>query len=322
MNRQNSASFASSRSTVQARVRRERMFVMGGGTLIIALLVLATLVLTNKPQVEAMQEVSVVPKATEEIAFGTVVLLAPTSEVAKGTKLSRVELTKIYWPRDQVPENAVRDIDNVRDLYAKRNLVASQPIVRSDLTVSPPSYGISDVLPEGHRATSLQVDAEEGVEGWATPGAHVDVLLTYMDREEQRNKTRLIVEGAVVLSFDGSTRAGRDTTARQVGGRMSGGRNSTVTLMVSLEDSMELQTAKAMGKISLVLRNVSDSSTPASRVFSPEKWEKTPQKTSKKKNSSIRGFVRMSDDNGEEKTLILQDESWWEADNSGDKFGE
>jgi len=302
-----------------AQARRERMYIVGSGTLLVALLVLATLLLIDKPEVEAKQEINAQPKATEEIAFGTVVLLAPTSEVAKGTKLSRVELSKVYWPREQVPENAVRDLENVSELYAKRILTAKQPILMSDLTVSPPSYGIANSLPEGYRAASLQVDAEEGVEGWATPGAHVDVLLTYLDREEQRNKTRLIVEDAVVLSFGGSTRAGREQTAGTITTRSSS--QNTVTLMVTADDSLEVQTAKAMGRISLVLRNVSDTSSVANKVFSPEKWDKAP-KASKKRSSSTKGYIRMQDESGQEKTLILQDESWWEADSSGGRFGE
>ena len=324
MNGRNSGSFTRASGSfnrigpARAQAQRERLMVVGGGSVLVALVILTTLLLTNKTDVDARTDFQVEPQATTNIAFGTVVLVAPKVEVAKGTKLARVELSKVYWPRDQVPEGAVREVENVRDMYAKRNLSANQPLIRSDLSATPSQIGIMSSLPPGHRAASIRVDATEGVEGWATPGAHVDVLLTYVKKESNTRTTRIVVEDAIVLSYDGSTQAKRgelQATTSQIS------ESSTVTLMVSLEDSLELQTAKAIGKISLVLRNISDSNAPIRKEFGEEDWEKTEKP--RRKGKAIKGFVKMSGQDGKDKTLVLrEDQSWWESEDSDDEFGE
>ena len=315
----NSGSF-SRIGPARARAKRERMMVVGGGSVIFALLVLTTLLLTNRSDVDATQDMKLQPQVTDEIAFGTVVLVAPKVEVVKGTKLSRVELSKVYWPRDQVPEGAVREAENIREMYAKANLPANQPILRSGISATLPSYGIMESLPPGHRAASIDVDATSGVEGWATPGAHVDVLLTYIERETGLNTTRVVVEDAIVLSFDGSTKVNK-SEKDLINGR-SAISGSTVTLMVSLEDSLELQTARAMGKINLVLRNVNDTTTPIKRTHNPNDWKNDKAKRNNRKLT--KGIIRMSDKDGKTRTLTLKDgeQNWWESDETEDNFGD
>jgi len=325
MNGRNSGSFNRNSGSfsrigpARAQAQRERLMVVGGGSVLIALIILTTLLLTNDTDVDARTDFQVEPKATQEIAFGTVVLVAPKVEVAKGTKLARIELSKVYWPRDQVPEGAIREVEDIRNMFAKSNLSANQPILRSDLSSAPPSYGIMEYLPEGHRAASIRVDATEGVEGWATPGAHVDVLLTYVDKESRSNTTRIVVEDAIVLSVGGSSKAKRgDSEATST--RVSD--STTVTLMVSLNDSLELQTAKAIGKVSLVLRNINDSTTAADKDFTVDDWKINKNKAAKPKKN-LKGWVSIPGKDGKRKSLVLrEDQSWWESDESDDEFGE
>ena len=164
MNGRTSGTFARM-GPARAQARKERLIYVGGGGVMIVLMALAVLLLTNRSTVEARSNFQPQETAEDELAFGMVVLLAPTAEVPKGTKVGRVSLQRIAWPRNQVPEGAVREAENIQDMFSKVPLRANQPIIRSDLSTQAPQFGIMDYLPPGHRAVTIEVDATAGVEG-------------------------------------------------------------------------------------------------------------------------------------------------------------
>jgi len=286
--------------------RKQRAVFIFGSTVLFALVALVALLVYNDNLVQAKEttDTNIVEK-TEE-AFGTVVLIAPISKLQKGTKLNTTNLREVHWPRDQVPEGAVRSLTEAIGMYSANTLNPNQPIVSNTISPTPPTYGIGDLLPPGHRAVTIEVDAITGVEGWATPGAHVDVYLTHRDVESGVYKTRVAVEDAVVLSYGGETR------------KMSQGANertkiqSTVTLAVAFGDSLKIQTAKAVGKITLALRNSNDLASQGSNEFAATEWEgRTVKKTSKDTLVS-KGYAKYTDLSGNERQFILgNDEKWW-----------
>lgn len=292
--------------------RREHLLVFGGSTLMFAFLVTAALLLYSNSVVQAREDVVVEPASDSEIAFGTVVLVAPTSRVPKGTRLTSVHLREIHWPRDQVPEGAVRSFQDVDGIYVTAALPAHQPILRGNIATTPPSFGIGELLPAGHRAVSIEVDAISGVEGWATPGVHVDVYLTYFEKQEGVHKTRVAVEDAVVLSYGGEAKKTdqHDVEKTTVA--------STVTLAVPFEDSLKIQTAKAMGEIALALRNSNDLGSQGRGEFGGNDWDS--RKPAPKQDSKFvpQGFATFTDTTGGEHQFFLgKDDRWWKSGNEG-----
>jgi pilus assembly protein CpaB len=286
--------------------QRERLFVIGGGTLLFALITVGLMIVYSNQTVQAGSPAVAQRPVSEETVFDSVVLVVPAENIPQGAKLSAASLREITWPRDGIPEGAVRDMKDAREMFAKASLAANQPIPRSALSASPLQQGISDLLPPGHRAVTIEVDATSGVEGWATAGAHVDVLLTYLDQSDNTTKTRVAVENAVVLSFNGIATA--PTSTENSGSIKSA---STVTLAVSFDDSLKMQTARAMGRISLSLRNEVDGKSMGDRTFAANEWDKT-QKKQGPTRAVPKGFARFSDSKGNEKQFILRDDKkWW-----------
>jgi pilus assembly protein CpaB len=274
-----------------------------------SLVVIAAILIYSNNAVQAREDVVAVDKtSTEESTFGTVLLVAPTSRVPKGLKLTAAYLREIHWPRDQVPEGAARSIGDLVGMYTTNTLPANQPIVRTAVSPNPPSYGIGELLPPGHRAVTIEVDAITGVEGWATPGAHVDVYLTHREESTGVFKTRVAVEDAVVLSYGGEAKkinpTDRERTKIQ----------STVTLAVSFEDSLKIQTAKAIGRITLALRNSTDVGSQGNGEFAATDWNG--QQAAPKSNNKFvsKGFAKFSDGSGNEQQFVLgSDERWWKS---------
>ncbi|MBL7663093.1 Flp pilus assembly protein CpaB [bacterium] len=285
----------------------ERLLYIGGGILIFAMAIIVAVVIYSYNEVEARQTLTSNSSDPSDVAFGTMALLSPAKIIPAGTKLNDVPLVQVNWPRTEVPEGAVRDAADMRDMYAKVDLQPNQPIIKSSLSSVPIIGGVADIIPPGHRATTIEVDSTSGVEGWATPGAHVDVIVTYQDSTDGKKKSQIAIEDAVVVSYNGQTKVG-DTKEGTIG-RLS--QTATVTLAVPVMDAVKLHTARAMGKISLILRNTSDVRSVGDALVTSTDLSKV-QPDPKKSLGDPQGFVRYKDGKGGEMHMELRDKKWWE----------
>ncbi len=299
--------------------RKERILFVGGGALLFSLLLIAAVLTIHSQLVQAREGIVAEPAVTNEVALGTVVLIAANTKIPKGAKLTANYLREVHWPRDQVPEGAVRNFQDVENMFATSALPENQPILRSALATTPPTFSLGELLPPGHRAVTIQVNATSGVEGWATPGVHVDVFLTYLDPADGVNKTRVAVENAVVLSFGGSAKTADSTDSLE---RSSAAMDTTtVTLAVPFADSLKIQTAISMGRITLALRNNNDLASPGLGVFGANEWEQRPRvRVEEKKAVQLsKGFARITDADGNEKEFVLGNDDKWQTDTGGDE---
>lgn len=253
------------------------------------------------------------PNEHEGRGHETVILVTATSRIDKGTKLSSTQLREISWPRDQVPQGALRNVDEGVNMYVTAPLEENQPILRSSISPSRPMSGIQDLLPPGSRAVTIPVNQTSSIEGWATPGAHVDVLLTYLDRNETVSKTRVIVENAVVLSYGGNAKVSDHSDEAP---NMD---VSTVTLGIPFSESLKITTAMDLGRISLVLRNSNDVSSQGGGVFSADEWDRKVAPPAPRPAPVARGYARAVGHDGRDKQFVLGDDNRWK-DNQSEEF--
>ncbi len=302
----------------QAAMRRERLLFLGGGTLLFSSVLIATLLIVQSQSVQAKpKEISVEP-LNEEVALGTVVLLAANSKIPKGTKLTPAYIREVHWPRDQVPEGAVRKIDDIENMFTTASLVENQPILRGSLAANPPSLGIGDLLTPGMRAVTINVNATSGIEGWATPGAHVDVLLTYMDPKDAKNTTIVAVENAVVLSYGGSAKTESNDDMDRDKNLTS---STTATLAVSVEDSLKIQTAIAMGRITLALRSVQEIGAANVKEFKQDQWDQSHRTQQADKKPIVNnGYAKVPGKDGSARQYVLSPDGKWQNDTPEDEL--
>ncbi len=235
-----------------SRNDKERLLFVAAAGLALSLLVITLLVLNFKPTADARELAT--NESVQAPLVGTVSLLAPERLISAGRKLSEMRFKEVFWPRNQVPEEAIRDISEVQEMYAKVDLQPGLPITRSSLTSEPMSMQLP--LTPGMRAVSIEVDATAGLEGHALPGTKVDVVLTF--HEDQKLTSKVIVQNARVLSYGG------DATVPAKRGpvdKLVGTPGKTLTLEVSTEDALKVQTARQMGRLSLIMRAPEDEKT-------------------------------------------------------------
>lgn len=225
---------------------RERLLFVAAAGLAFSLLIILVVVFNFKNPANAGQDY--VPPEIPSTQVGTVRLLTTDREVKAGTSLQDVAFKEIYWPRNQVPEGAILDPAEVRNMYAKIALSSGVPLQQKHVTSE--REDVTLPLTPGNRAVAIQIDAESSVEQHTLPGTQVDVLLTYYQAGELT--TKVIVQNARVLSLGGNT----DRTRRRDGLIRNNVR--TITLDVAPNDALEIHTAKKLGDLSLMMRAPDD----------------------------------------------------------------
>lgn len=237
--------FAKHRGSVKRKNERDRLLFVAAAGLAFSLLVIMLVVLNYQSDASAGNPIttsSVIPPSV-----GTTSLYVLERPVKAGQKLGDVALKEAFWPRNNVPEGAIMDKAEVKELYAKYDLPANVPLTRDQFT-NQPGQSTLPVTP-GNRAVTIEVDNTSGLEGLALPGTRVDVVLTYSKDGELTSK--VIVQNARVLASGGDTKtvSERPTFERTV----STAARST-TLDVSTSDALKISTARQLGRLSLMMR--------------------------------------------------------------------
>ncbi len=286
---------------------RQRVIFLGGGALAISAMTLgATVLFTDK---EASAHVKGAPTETVNTMISQVQVLVPGQNIRAGEKIVPSMLKEVSYPRNEVPEGAIRKGEWQGEMYAKANLPVDQLMMREGVSSTAPLGSVADLIKPGYRAVTIEVDATSGVEGWATAGAHVDIVVTYVDPADGRKKSQIAIEDAVVLSFNRNTeRLGKDASEARIGSV------ATVTLSLATLDAVKLHTARSLGKISLLLRSIDDAKGVGNATITAEDFKQPNSKplTNEPKNfRSITGYASFVDKNGQTRELELKNGSLW-----------
>ncbi len=183
----------------------------------------------------------------EQVELKMVDVLVPIQKIESGTVLEPVLFRVEQRPDVGLSSRVVKGFDQIKGYFARSMIVPGEPLISDLITPVRPTNAITASIPEGYRAVTINVNATSSVEGWALPGAKVDVIWASRIRGEAG--VTVIVQNAKILSAERQI----DTSAK-VGAPVP----STVTLLVSAEDSSKVQLAATAGALSLSLRGDTD----------------------------------------------------------------
>ncbi len=225
--------------------------------------------------------------------FDTIRVPVPVEPVAAGTKLRDVKFRTVSFPKHQVPQGAVSDLTPLLDAVAVAPLPADLPLFRKNVSLNGgASNPVIERIPDGMRAMTIRVDATSAVEGWAGSGAVVDVLLAEKDR------TSVVAEKVKILSAERSVSPVQGVDSPNV--------PSTVTLLVTQEQCLAINTAIPLGKIAFALRSTQDGGNWGRTEFSAThlKGGGVPMR----RQSEVRGYVTIK--GKEDQSFALTDGKW------------
>lgn len=198
-------------------------------------------------------------KVIKETPIDMVEVLIPVQTIEQGKPLEPSLFRKEKRVKEGLSPKVVRDFEEIQGFYARTLIVPDQPLHSDYITKTRPVNEIIQQIPEGFRAVTIRVDQISSVEGWARPGALVDVV--WASKVNGQAAVTVIVERAKILSAERITE--NQNQAQEGGGdpkNMGGPVPSTVTLLVTSDDANKIQLATTAGTLSLNLRGESGGS--------------------------------------------------------------
>jgi len=246
--------------------------------------------LTHVPFEEEIRASIALPAPSGE----TVGMLVAKTPIEIGTRLTPAMFEVVQRPLGELPAKAVRNFSEVEGHYAYAQIHREQPLLMPQVTPIRPVNSITAAIPNGYRAVSITVDEKSGVEGWARPGAMVDVIWTSQIRNVPG--ATVIVQNAKVLSAE------RITEHRDMAEQAP--MPSTVTLLVPTSDANKIQLGSTTGLLGLALRGDGDATAnPVSSMTTKDllsRNEAPPERVS-------HGKISVREGNGEKKEFDISE---------------
>lgn len=180
------------------------------------------------------------------------------ADISLGQQITPDIVKLVDWPASSLPPGVITDQHALDGRVTRTSLSRGEPVLESKLTPMGTKGGLSAVIADGKRAITVRVNDVVGVAGFALPGSFVDIIVntqkdkdikggTTADRNEQ-SISKIVLEKILVLAV--AQEVNRDETKPKV--------VNAVTLEVSPEEAEQLDLARSVGTLSLVLRNQID----------------------------------------------------------------
>ena len=178
-------------------------------------------------------------------------ILVALADIDIGSKLDAQNVKLEDWPKNKIPEGAVRRLDDVKEKFANSRFFKGEPIHVNRITDNLRS--VAGTVPEGFRAIPVKVD-EDTVMKAISPGDRVDVnVFLRKNNEIPVTGVFTILKNVRVFAVNTNT----ERTAAE-GGKSETANFRTISLLVKPDQSRELSLAAQVGKILLSLRRPDD----------------------------------------------------------------
>ena len=193
----------------------------------------------------------------QQSASGVTKVAVAATDINLGQRLSPEFVKLVDWPTASLPPGVINDQRAIDGRVTKTSVLRGEPVLESKLTPVGTKGGLSAVIADGKRAITVRVNDVVGVAGFALPGSFVDIIVNTQkdaatksassERTEQ-SISKIVLEKILVLAV--AQEVNRDETKPKV--------VNAVTLEVSPEEAEQLDLARSVGTLSLVLRNQVD----------------------------------------------------------------
>ena len=180
-------------------------------------------------------------------------ILVALADIDIGTRLDDKNVQLEDWPKNKVPEGAVRRLEDIKDKFASGRFYKGEPLNVRQITDNPDTVAVN--IPPGYRAVPVKVE-EDTVMKAISPGDRVDVNV-YLRKNQEVPKTGVFTILKNVRIFAVNTNTER-TTSDSTSGKPQSASFRTVSLLVKQEQARDLNLAAQVGKILLTLRRPDD----------------------------------------------------------------
>ncbi len=178
-------------------------------------------------------------------------VLVAANQFDHGTPLTAENLKVEQWPLQIIPENAVTDLEEVKNMAITTRLSKGLAILKTDIVNKNEIRNLA--IPPGFKVVAIKVAADDTFNGLLAPGDKVDVIGVVRVRDETnsgKNTTvsETFLKNITVFSVNENMRAGG---ARELTGAKN---NSIVSVLVNERQSEKIVLIQKVAQLKLVLR--------------------------------------------------------------------
>ena len=232
---------------LKERFTRYKINGKWGSLLIAAGLGIASIVLVNIYLNQQSEQIKEKIQAQNSQPMITVVVAnidLKTGDIVTTDAVASRSVPKAFYESNAFLVDASDDLIGQKLAYPVSRGV---PITRSDL--DPAGKSFSNLVNEGKRAVTFQVDDTNSISTMLAPGNHVDLVLVV--QKEKGDEVRPLLEDVTVIATGEETNAAASLNVSQQDIRRS---YNTVTVQLDPESANKLILAQVVGKINVVLR--------------------------------------------------------------------
>jgi pilus assembly protein CpaB len=183
----------------------------------------------------------------QQSASNTLQVIVAQRDLQMGTRLQPDMLQTLAWPKSAAIQGPLTSLDQAVGRVIRVPVLQGEPLLQSKLAAAGEKGGLSSVLESGQRAVTVKVNEIMGVAGFALPGNFVDVMVNTPDSQNQP-VSKIVIERIRVLAV------AQDVSTNESKPRVV----NAVTLQVTPQQAEQIDLARSVGTLSLVLRSHSD----------------------------------------------------------------
>ncbi|MCG9754781.1 Flp pilus assembly protein CpaB [Shewanella insulae] len=188
-------------------------------------------------------------------------VIVATQPLQKGDIISQANMSVRQIRADTLPLDAIHPsrFGEIAGQMLLQPMAPGRPLIETYL----PGMRVaqfSDILKEGQRAVTIDIDEINSSAGMLVPSDHIDLLLAFKEegRGDQRKRLQLLLEDVTVLA---TGRRSIDVNPELVDTLYDNpNAYNTVTLALSVNDAARVSLAKEKGDFVTLLRNQKESS--------------------------------------------------------------
>ena len=194
------------------------------------------------------------PKAA---ALQTTTVFVAAKSIRRGAVIKDEEVKATQWPSEFLPANIVMERSGIVGSSATAAITADEPFFQAKVAQTRTGGFASNIIPKGKRAcTILTKGPSASVAGFVRPGDRVDVLVNtrgIANDQSGGGASVTLVHAVEILAIDDIMDVEASTMKMWIKEGLS-----SVTLLVSPEQALQLSLGQANGTLSLALRNGDD----------------------------------------------------------------
>ena len=190
-------------------------------------------------------------------------VVVAAQDIPARTRLNDALLQVRAVPPAEVPDGAVKSRADLAGKILLHPIAAGKAVTTQAVAAPGVALGMAFALPPNQRAVTVALDPADGVDEFARPGDHVDILATD-EPGSGSAETRTVLQNVALLAVGTQTSADDAPAPPSPAGSPSA---SHVTVAVSPVQAQALVLASVRGKIHLALRSADDTGVVSLPVF-------------------------------------------------------